>query len=202
MVVIIVENKVYSIYVATNKITGHKYVGATSDIDQRKNSHRYSGYGGTTLFSRAIQCFKFENFLWEVVYTSKDKSHIFNEMEAYFIFIYKSYSEGYNIQKGNGTWADVNTEVKADMERSILEYSKEDIHEVTVVNDPSRDIEQGHVDFYNNSEIARASEIRGKICGYCGDSRKVPKGKRLVCATCFPGGEFLSVAKIKKKVNK
>lgn len=79
---------IYSIYKITHKESGKIYIGATHDLYKRFYYYRKYKFDKTV-------------FNYEVLYQSKDKNHVFNTMEPYFIKKYNSLMpNGYNIQKG------------------------------------------------------------------------------------------------------
>jgi hypothetical protein len=99
--------KIYSIYKVTNILNGKVYIGFTTNLVQRKHRHKYYALEKQVVnhFYTAIRKHGWENFQWEIIYQSKDKSHCLNEMEKYFIEEYKSFSDfedsrGYNMTLG------------------------------------------------------------------------------------------------------
>ena len=79
---------IYSIYKITHKENGKIYIGATQDYVQRFRYYRKYKFDKTV-------------FNYEILYQSKDKTHVFNTMEPHFIKEYNSLTpKGYNIQKG------------------------------------------------------------------------------------------------------
>ena len=79
---------IYSIYKITHKENGKIYIGATQDLGPRFRYHKK---------------YKFDKnvFNYDVLYQSKDKNHIFNDMEPRFIKEYNSLVPyGFNQQKG------------------------------------------------------------------------------------------------------
>lgn len=100
----------YFIYSATNKINNKKYIGKTKNIIRRKSQHKYlSKYGSNTHFHKAIRHHGFENFKWDILYESKDEDFVLNIMEPYFIKIYDTKENGYNLTQGGGNF-DCHTE--------------------------------------------------------------------------------------------
>jgi hypothetical protein len=79
---------IYSIYKITHKENGKIYIGVTHDLYKRFRYHK------KYKFDRNV-------FNYEVLYQSKDKNHIFNDMEPRFIKEYNSLvPNGFNQQKG------------------------------------------------------------------------------------------------------
>lgn len=92
------STNIYTIYKATNMITGKSYIGITNNYARRLNSHRHAK--DPYYFHTAIRKHGFESFIWEILYQSKDEFHTLHEMEPYFIQEYDSYQNGYNLTLG------------------------------------------------------------------------------------------------------
>lgn len=93
------------IYKYTNKINGKVYIGQTIDENKRKASHKCSKRNDH--FHRAIRKYGWDNFDYEVVFTtiSSDPDRLkllLDTMEKYFIKKYNSFKEGYNSTLGGG----------------------------------------------------------------------------------------------------
>jgi group I intron endonuclease len=103
--------EIYTIYRATNTVSGKVYIGFTSHWPQRINGHNYDRrYGNTNkAFYNAITKYGWDAFEWEAIYQSQDYEHTLKIMEPYFINEYRSWvgfddCNGYNItQGGEGT---------------------------------------------------------------------------------------------------
>ncbi len=96
---------IYSIYCATNKINGKRYIGFDSSWPQRQlDHHKNSRYAyRTEALYHAIRKHGWDAFDWNVIYQSPDKSHTKNEMESYFIVEYNTHVDdgcGYNMTSG------------------------------------------------------------------------------------------------------
>lgn len=93
---------IYSIYKATNIITGKSYIGFDSHWPKRKSEHKSAAIRDTSYnkFYNAIKKYGWESFVWEVIYQSTDGDHCLNTMESYFITGYNTLSDGYNSTKG------------------------------------------------------------------------------------------------------
>lgn len=99
---------IYSIYIITNLINNKKYIGWTSrDPNKRYKEHQKTSkpkYQDRSIISIAIEKYGVDNFLFEVLYQSKDYDHS-KEMEQKFVLENNCLLEnmggwGYNIDKG------------------------------------------------------------------------------------------------------
>ena len=96
---------IYSIYKATNIITGKCYIGFDSNWPARKTKHLFDVVNPNSKsyncnFYRALRKYGIENFTWEILYQSLDGPHCLNTMESHFISEYNSFQKGYNMTKG------------------------------------------------------------------------------------------------------
>lgn len=89
---------IYSIYKATNLLNNKSYIGFTSKFHERKLRHFRKN--SCSKFYRAIQKYGCDAFEWTILYQSLDRDHTLNEMEEYFIQLYDSRENGYNICRG------------------------------------------------------------------------------------------------------
>lgn len=88
------------IYKVTNTINGKIYIGKTvTSLHRRKMQHLYFKVAKTH-FQHALLKYGKENFTWEKICTCKDS--ILNDVEKFFILIYKSSNSklGYNMTLG------------------------------------------------------------------------------------------------------
>lgn len=93
--------KTYTIYKATNKINGKSYVGFDGSWPNRKRQHERSSTRGSNFhFHCALRFYGFENFEWEIVFQSTDKNYTHKIMEPFFISIFNTLVEGYNMTEG------------------------------------------------------------------------------------------------------
>ena len=93
---------IYSIYKATNKVTGKCYIGFDSNWPRRKLEHKSSAKNKKHNFKfyRAIRKYGWDNFEWSIIYQSKDGEHCKCIMENYFITTFNSMKKGYNSTLG------------------------------------------------------------------------------------------------------
>jgi group I intron endonuclease len=95
------------IYMCKNKINNKLYIGQTKNelIKRRKQHEKNAKYGITTKFYLALLKYGFDNFEWGIIANCEniEKS---NEMEEYFISLYKSSEKpyGYNTKLGGSNF--------------------------------------------------------------------------------------------------
>lgn len=95
----------YKIYKCTNNVNGKVYIGYTrKSLEKRITEHKSNSKKGSQyLLHKAIQKYGMNAFDWEIIFESKDKNYVLQEMEFYFIKEYNSYFEtncGYNMTYG------------------------------------------------------------------------------------------------------
>ena len=91
------------IYLVTNKVTGKKYVGATTySIETRKADHiQRAQRGDTNSFQEAIATYGLDSFHWEQVDVSANIDEL-ARLEKKYIDKFDSKSNGYNQDRGGG----------------------------------------------------------------------------------------------------
>lgn len=99
------NERIYSIYRATNTITNKVYIGFASNWHKRINSHKCSYKKTSNKFYNAIRKYGWDNFYWECIYQQKEttdprNSYTLNVMEPHFIKEYDSILLGYNTCRG------------------------------------------------------------------------------------------------------
>ena len=118
----VIDDKIYSIYLCRNKINSKVYVGFSVNVKSRISVHLSSYKEGDTKFYRAMRKHGENNFYWEIIYQSKDRDHCLKVMEPFFIEEYDSYYNGYNSTKGgDGAFGVV---ISEDGRRRISEGNK------------------------------------------------------------------------------
>jgi group I intron endonuclease len=100
-----VATNTYKIYKCTNNVNEKVYIGYTQkSLDKRVVQHKSNSKKGSHyLLHKAIQKYGVDAFHWEIIFESKDKNYLLEEMESYFIKEYNSYFEnncGYNMTYG------------------------------------------------------------------------------------------------------
>lgn len=103
MILIIIENGEYTVYVHTNKVNGKRYVGIT----RQKPNQRWrdgKGYKQCTYFERAINKYGWDGFDHEIIADKLTEEEAKN-MERLLIRELKTQDEnyGYNISDGGDT---------------------------------------------------------------------------------------------------
>ena len=91
------------IYKAENKITGEKYIGATTySLHQRKLDHvERAVRGDDGNFQEAIAKYGTDAFVWEAIDTAENLDEL-AQKEKQYIMTYNSQEDGYNADNGGG----------------------------------------------------------------------------------------------------
>ena len=113
------------IYVATNQLTGKKYVGQTiTTLEARAARHLFeANSGSTTKFHQALRQHGFENFIWEEVPCFLGD---LKESENYLIDQYNTINGGYNTVKNHNTQCEAfQMRIPHDMLQAFKEYANE-----------------------------------------------------------------------------
>ena len=92
------------IYSITNIHNGHTYIGKTNSLERRWREHK-SGYGGTTILSRAFIKYGIDSFLFDIVAeipfeSNEELNNVLNQLEVYYIELYDTLANGYNATHG------------------------------------------------------------------------------------------------------
>ena len=89
------------IYKVTNLINGKIYIGQTKhSLEHRKQRHlQRARNGANNHLYQAIRKYGESNFKWEVIHTTDDKDEL-NFLETYYIGMYDSIKNGYNMVDG------------------------------------------------------------------------------------------------------
>jgi group I intron endonuclease len=89
------------IYSATNKITGHQYIGKTSySLEERIKSHQKRiRQGSKTKFYDAIRSYGFNTFEFNEIDSAK-LPNVLNEKEIFWIAKLDTFNSGYNMTLG------------------------------------------------------------------------------------------------------
>lgn len=95
------------IYRFKNKINGKSYIGQSVQPEKRIKQHiGLANNGSNTKFHRAIRKYGIENFEYEILYGDlfpiDNISDCLDRLEIYFINVFDSYNNGYNMTGGGG----------------------------------------------------------------------------------------------------
>jgi group I intron endonuclease len=96
----------YYLYCYTSP-SGKKYVGITDCIKRRQSEHAKKEFGcknNTTKFAQAIRKYGYKNFTFEIIGKSNNLETI-EEFEIYYIELFDSIKNGYNITSGGSRGA-------------------------------------------------------------------------------------------------
>ena len=94
------QDQIMLIYSIQNKLTGKRYIGKTvNDLNSRIRTHRYKlRQGIKNKLYDAMRSYGESNFVWEIIETITCEN--INERERYYIKLYDSINNGYNITEG------------------------------------------------------------------------------------------------------
>lgn len=92
---------IYTIYSAFCIVTQKRYIGFDSNWPNRMKCHKREHKKQNNIkFYNAIRKYGWQNFIWEILYQSKDGEHCLNVMEPFFINEFNSFINGYNMTVG------------------------------------------------------------------------------------------------------
>ena len=115
----------YYIYAITNIINNKKYIGFSCNYKERWKTHisaYYSKAPTKKVLYLSMRKHGIENFIFELIYCSKDKDHTKNIMEAFFIKEYGSrHPNGYNITRGGDGGPGVTSQQAIDFNKRRIE---------------------------------------------------------------------------------
>ena len=103
----------YCIYCYTNNINGKKYIGQSKDITRRCHP---SNYKGCVKFYHAIEKYGWDNFTQTILADGLTIDEA-NEKEEYFISLYNTIENGYNLKSGG-----LNNEYSEGSRRKMSEH--------------------------------------------------------------------------------
>lgn len=93
------------IYKVTNKINGKCYIGQTvKSLDQRKAKHIQDALAqrDDVYFHKAIRKYTIDSFEWKIIHDNITTIEELNKLEIYYIKLYNTYNNGYNLTLGGG----------------------------------------------------------------------------------------------------
>lgn len=94
------------IYKFTNNITKKCYIGQSINLDARYNTHKnqhknLNHHNANSDFYKALREYGFDNFTYEILEQDENFTRKqLNELEIYYIDLYDSFLNGYNMNKG------------------------------------------------------------------------------------------------------
>lgn len=170
---------IYTIYKATNRITGKSYIGYSSNWKSRKRLHKHHANLGDKnyLFYNSIRKHGFDSFNWEIIYQSKDKLHTLEKMENYFIEQFNTLSpNGYNMKTGGGGGnLSEESRNKISKSRKGIKFSEEHINNLRISHQGKKHTEDQKRKI---SETLKGKEkvLKLVICPHC---KKEGKGSNM-----------------------
>lgn len=88
------------VYKAKNKLNNKCYIGKTTkSLEERMGQHIKHSEKGKSKFFKALKSYGADNFEWEIIYTAETLNEL-DEKEKYYIKLYDSINEGYNMVEG------------------------------------------------------------------------------------------------------
>jgi group I intron endonuclease len=88
------------VYKAKNKLNNKCYIGKTTkSLEERMDQHIKHSEKGKSKFFKALKSYGADNFEWEIIYTAETLTEL-DEQEKYYIKLYDSINEGYNMVEG------------------------------------------------------------------------------------------------------
>ena len=97
------NNLAFIIYKFTNKINNKCYIGVTNiGFDERKKQHIHSSKKPKYQFHKAIKKYGIDSFLEEILEKDIKTKKLANKLEIYYINLFNSYKNGYNMTEGGG----------------------------------------------------------------------------------------------------
>lgn len=126
------------IYLITNKINGHKYIGGSKDIRRRFNEHKRCSDIESSAIDRAIYKYGADNFSYEIITELPLDWNVIGEHEKYWIKFYNTFKDKqhYNLTPGGdgnvvfgGYWKDKNFSEEhkqklSDSHKGIITWNK------------------------------------------------------------------------------
>ena len=90
------------IYLISNKINGHMYVGGSIDIERRFMEHKRGADADTQAIDRAILKYGKENFTYQIITELPADWEIISKHEKYWINFYNTFKNTNNYNLTNG----------------------------------------------------------------------------------------------------
>jgi group I intron endonuclease len=97
------KDRTYVIYKFTNKLNGKSYIGVTNrGFNVRLQEHILASSNPKFKFHQALKKYDIGNFDYQILVdciSTKDEA---NELEVYYVALFDSYKNGYNMTQGGG----------------------------------------------------------------------------------------------------
>lgn len=109
------------IYMATNKINSKEYIGQTvNSLNYRKSQHISDALNkrNNMYFGRSLKKYGPENFDWEILHNNITNTNDLNKLEIYYIKLYGTYTNGYNLTFGGNGFSGFKHSVESRLRRS------------------------------------------------------------------------------------
>jgi group I intron endonuclease len=152
-------SSIYSIYSAFNVVTKQRYIGFDSNWPNRQKSHKREHKKNNNIkFYNAIRKYGWHNFIWEIIYQSKDGNHCLNIMEPYFIKEYDTIKNGYNIVEGGNRGPILFGELNGMFGKTHNDEIKKKLSELATKRFQGKSYEQ----LYGVEKSNQLKQIRGK----------------------------------------
>lgn len=142
------------IYKITNKINGKVYIGQSIDIESRIKDHFYKKYSDNKRYhgviDKEIRKIGVDNFSWEVLKECSREE--LNYYEKYYISLYNSLIDGYNIKSGGSS-------LYNSQERKVINIDTLEIYNSSTECSKKLNISQGDI-------VRVCNHLHGQIKGY------------------------------------
>lgn len=93
----------YIIYKFTNKLNGKSYIGVTNrGFNTRLQEHILASSNPKFKFHQALKKYSIDNFNYEILVEDIGTKDEANRLEIYYVTIFDSYKNGYNMTQGGG----------------------------------------------------------------------------------------------------
>lgn len=144
------------IYKITNKINQKCYIGQSVNIKHRWSQHKQNSKIRPEKLYLAIRKYGIENFSFEVIEECKQEE--LDEKEKYYIILYNSYENGYNMNLGGQ-----NTKKYYDEQIRTLWDSGLSVSEIALQVDLDRETISRYLKDYKNYSVQESNRRGGKI---------------------------------------
>jgi len=147
------------IYKATNKINGMNYIGQTIvSLNMRIAGHLYETKKAKSYFHNALNKYKKENFIWEIIKKCKNKDELDYWEKFYICYFNTKKPSGYNLTDGGEGLSNYSVSEKTRKKQSLAHMGKKISQETIQKRTESR---RG----YRHSEETK-NKIRQKLMGH------------------------------------